>query len=215
MQLNQLNLKTMLTGEPNRLRHIVRFGNCHKIHKESVAEHSYFTVFYSLMIGAWLQGQVRENPEGITNQYVLNMGKLLARATLHDLEEARSGDFPRPFKYSSPEIKSALDKASVFAFRQCVAGLSFWTPDLAILETLWSSAKDETIEGRIVRFADYLSVVAYLWLEIQGSNLTMRQHVSDMAKYAEEFDGPEYDCMRPLVSEAKELVKEFLGRAAQ
>lgn len=197
----QLSLRELLTGEPNRLRHVVRFGNCHKIQKESVAEHCFYTVFYAFMIGCWLRG----------NGFSVDMGVLLAKATIHDMEEARSGDFPRPFKYSSPEIKAALDRASIFAFNQCmgkVVGLA----DLDELRDVWEASKNGTIEGRIVALADYLSVVGYLWLEVQGSNLTMQQHVNDMAEYAKEFEKAEYDPMRPLVNEAKVLVEEFLTK---
>ncbi len=202
--MQNLNIRELLTGEPNRLRHIIRFGNCHKVHRESVAEHSVFTVYYSMMIARWLEGRKPQDR-------VLSMDTLLQRAILHDMEEARSGDFPRPFKYSTPEIKAALDKASVFAFDQCMkATVSGDANDLDALRNHWERAKDESVEGRIVAFADYLSVVAYLWLEVRGSNLTMQQHVNDMKEYASEFEAEKYNFLRPLVTEATQLVKEFL-----
>lgn len=197
-----LDVRELLLGEPNRLRHVIRFGNCHKVHHESVAEHSYYTALYAMFLGEWLNAR---------EPGTVDMVKLLAAALLHDVEEARSGDFPRPFKYSSVAIRDALNEASTHAFTQCVQSTVCKNANaIAALKGLWTASKDRSIEGRVLSFADYLSVVGYLHLEVTGSNLTMRQHVNDMAEYAAEFKDSSYDPLRPLIESAAQLVKEFL-----
>lgn len=200
-----LDVRELLLGEPNRLRHVVRFGNCHKVHRESVAEHSYYTALYAMFVGEWLNARPHVSKR-------VDMSKLLRSALLHDVEEARSGDFPRPFKYSSTAIRDALNEASGVAFGQCVSSLVKGDPHaVQDLRELWTESKDRTIEGRILAFADYLSVVGYLWLEVAGSNITMRQHVKDMEEYAAEFEHESYEPLRPLIEDAAKLVKEFLS----
>ncbi len=198
-----LSLRELLLGEPNRLRHVVRFGNCHRVHDESVAEHSYFTALYAMFLGEWCNAR---NPSSV------DMAKLLKSALLHDVEEARSGDFPRPFKYSSAAVRDALNEASGVAFVQCVESLVKNNAHaVQRLKGLWTDSKDRSLEGRIVAFADYLSVVGYLWLEVAGSNVTMRQHVRDMELYAAEFEHESFEPLRPLINDAAKLVKEFLS----
>ena len=93
-----MNLKQILTGEPIRLRYIKRFSICPRVHEESVAEHSYYVAFISLMIAEDLKAQ---------NHFV-DVSKLLSRALLHDIDEVFSGDFMRMFKHADNEVHTAI-----------------------------------------------------------------------------------------------------------
>jgi 5'-deoxynucleotidase YfbR-like HD superfamily hydrolase len=198
----RLDLREMLLGDPNRLRYIVRFGNCHKIHHESVAEHSYYTVLYAWLVAWWAMRQ----------GFPVELDMVFLKAVVHDLEESRSGDFPRPFKYSSDEIHAALEKAGGMAFEQCMRPLIPNAEELQKLKAIWQDAKDDTPEGCIVAFADYLSVLSYLSLEIAGSNVTMREHVLEMEKYAASFHQERFEFLHPLVEQADVLLAEFMSK---
>ena len=43
---NPLDLKELLLGDPNRLRYVQRYSTSMVIHRENVAEHSYYVALY-------------------------------------------------------------------------------------------------------------------------------------------------------------------------
>lgn len=192
-----LNLREMLLGHLQRLRHVIRFGTCYRVHNESVAEHSFYTALYAQLMGRALGPSV-------------DTGLLVQCALLHDVEEARTGDFPRPLKYSSKEAKQALQDLGHLGFRQCFSKMVSGTTYQDLYHQ-WSAGKNEsTTEGRILTFADYLSVLSYVWSEVRGSNITMREHLDEMYRYHALFSGVEYDCVRPWVDEAGAILREIM-----
>jgi 5'-deoxynucleotidase YfbR-like HD superfamily hydrolase len=196
----QINLREMLLGETDRMRYVVRFGNCRKIHFESVAEHSYFVAFYSMLIAEHLR----------TLGASVNIEELLKRCLLHDLEECRSGDFPRNFKHSNSEIKKFLDQAGEKAFEQVVLPMVCGDPEaLEHLKDAWIDSKDATLEGRILEFADFLGCLAYLWFEFKAGNRTVLSHVRDMDQYFRRFKGAEFQFLGFLVDDSGTVLKEI------
>lgn len=190
-----MNLRELLIGEPNRVRYVTRFATCHKVHNENVAEHGYFVALYAMAIADSIPEEVDQR-------------KLLRRAILHDMEEGRTGDFPRPFKYSSESLRQKLEEAAVGAFDYMAMAIHGPGTVAIRWSAEWSSAKDQSLEGRILAFADYLAVLSYLWLEIGANNITMRRHVDEMKKYMEEFKKTEFDFIRELVDQSEELFYE-------
>ena len=102
MNNSDLLLKELLLGSLSRLKNIVRFSNSHKIIHESVAEHSFSTAVYALVLGEELRRGGLE----------INVELAVKRALLHDIEESCSGDYIRTFKHSDPDLMKAIDKAS-------------------------------------------------------------------------------------------------------
>lgn len=193
---DNLNIEQLLFGDTNRVRHVIRFGTCHRVRDENVAEHSYFTAFYAMMIGRALDISSGE------------MAELLQRALIHDIEEAESGDFSRPFKYSSKELKAALDVAawnSMAKILNPVVGVN----EVLDLTRMWRRSKEGNT-GAILDFADFLSVLGYVAGEIRASNRTMRFHCKDMTRYYERFSGKRFDFLRPWIDQADNILrKEF------
>ena len=192
-----MKLKELLFGNPNRIRHVIRFGTVARTRDENVAEHSFFTAFYAMMIARELGWGHDE------------LGKLLQRCLIHDFEEAESGDFPRPFKYSSPELKQALDVAGEKAFDITFGSLLEGT-DLLLLKGLWQTAKDDTQIGRLVSFADFLSAAAYLLDEVRSSNQSITKYCTTMKEQSKKFNDPIYDFIRPQVKQAQAIVREAM-----
>lgn len=197
-----LNLREMLIGMPTRLRYVDRFSTCRVIKKESVAEHCFFVALYCLFISWWCRTNGR--------LALLNTAEILARALLHDLDEAATGDVPRFFKYSDASLKIHLDEVASKGVHMIAEKL--WGKNtlgvVGDIEFHWKNAKNDTPEGRILEFADFLSVLSYSWEEVRQSNVIMGEHLTDMAAYYQRFTAHEFDFLRPLIEEAKTILFE-------
>lgn len=191
-----LDIITLLTGNTTRLRNVVRYSTCRRVNDEDVAQHSFYTVLYSALIATWVERN---------SKMVISWALLMTKASLHDVEEAISGDFPRPFKVSDPALKSMLDVAALKACRVACQGI--FPDDEEMLPGLWERAKNRTTEGRIVSLADCLSVLSYLYQEREAGNYGIHEHAADVEKYWNEFLDPSYDFLRPLIRQADPLVR--------
>ena len=210
-----------MTGDLNRLRYMGRFSTSHVHHRENVAEHSYYVVLYSFMICCHLQltGYITEDDKG--RQFV---NEVMIKALLHDCEESVTGDMPRPFKYKHPGVRALLNQAATHEVRGIAKRLFPWERESELgpkkahnnlwegITKAWSASK-ENQTGAVVAFADFLSVLSHLMLEIEASNWTMRQHYECTLEYAETFRSSTYDFIRDLADEAIDLVKEIFSDA--
>jgi 5'-deoxynucleotidase YfbR-like HD superfamily hydrolase len=198
-----LDIREMLGGDTARLRYIKRFSTCRTVSTETVAEHTAFVVIYSALIATWC----RENnvePE-------VDLGLLLRRAALHDIEESRTGDFPRTFKHRTPVLRDAVEHAAKVEALEVFKQL---TDDEKVQDELfraWAHAKDDTIEGKILEFSDFLSALAFVVEEKKVGNFCLSQHTGTFSKYLEKFTKTDYNFLRPLVRQAQQLVVEVLA----
>lgn len=203
-----LSIREMVDGSPTRLRDTFRYSTSRVHHPESVAEHSYYVALYSMLVGRWANEHFKvEGPFP-----AVNLASLLQKALVHDLEEARSGDFPRPFKNSSPELKRMLDGAATIAFTQILAPLVGQDgPEFEIMVDFWSESKDHTREGRIVEFCDFLSVLSFMLQEHESGNQLVKKHVAEMSKYFAIFMNEQFHFIRPLVEQARNIMLEVFN----
>lgn len=214
-----LNLRELIDGGPTRLRYVFRYSTCRVGQPESVAEHSYYVCLYALLIARWVD-ENKTLPLGEDGHSVL-LANLLQRAILHDLEEAISGDFPRNFKHSEPELEKMLATASQKAFEQLLtpiidppsseADAEETTSDIVDEYIVsWLDSKDGTPEGRILEFADFLAVLSFMRQEGAATdNRIIERHVKEMDKYFENFLQSGWDFIRPLVQQAAEMMGEM------
>jgi 5'-deoxynucleotidase YfbR-like HD superfamily hydrolase len=212
-----LNIRELLDGNPVRLRYVFRYSTSRVQVPESVAEHSFYVALYCLFIGRWVLancstdilegGGISTEDDRLAGASFL--ADLLQRALLHDMEEARSGDFPRNFKRSTPELHAMLETASTHAMEQVVEGLTGPlnrdNPIGAELCACWQNSKNDTVAGRVLEFADFLSVLSFL---LQEDNRIIKRHVGDMHTYWQRFLGRDYDFIRPLVDQAGAIMTE-------
>lgn len=198
-----LDIREMLGGDIARLRYIRRFSTCRTVGTETVAEHTAYVVLYCLFISEWCGSQ----PEG----KFIDVSKLLRRAALHDIEESRSGDFPRSFKYSTKELKEAVDKAAALEAEKVLEGITDDPETVADFLEEWRSAKDDTVEGCILEFADFLSALAFVVEEKKVGNFCLSQHTGTFTKYLEKFNESRYAFLSPLLRQARQLVVEVLA----
>ena len=138
---------------------------------------------------------------------MVNIGTVLSKAVMHDVEECITGDINRPFKYSSTDVAETLHSAAIKATRKALDTLQLDGHVQHNLGHIWHDAKDNTKEGRIVKFADYLSVLSYMAEEL-SQNMTMRSNREEMRKYALIFEYSDFDFIRPLVNQSKEILED-------
>jgi len=199
----ELNIRELISGSPSRLRYVWRFSTSRVQHPESVAEHSYYVCLYALLIG-------ERCISSATCDKMIDLQNLLRRAIVHDLEEAKSGDFPRLFKNSKPELKKLLDAVSLTAFSQLMHDVVDHTTAMKY-NRIWEDAKDETPEGRILEFADFLCVLGFFNHEHEGGNRTVHNHIQDMQGYFHIFHDKRFDFIRPLVDQSSLLMQEIFN----
>ncbi len=174
----KLHIGNMLSGSCHRLSHVYRFSSYPVTRRESVAEHSYFVALYSYLIGMDL----------IDCGHSIDMGELLSRALVHDLDESMTGDFLRYVKYSSDDLKNALNKVSVVMIKRMVNELGNY-----YAERHWAAAKANDLEGEIIQVADLSSVISYVAEECKGGNKHVTYILTECCDYINKFIDANYD----------------------
>lgn len=203
----EMDIRELLTGDVNRLRYITRYSTSNLLHRENVAEHSYYVALYARLICYWVN--CADNSPASVNTLMV-----LERCLLHDLDEARTGDFQRPFKYKNDKLRMAIEEAAEEEFEEVVKHI--FPQDEAFTKRCrghWARAKDDTPEGAVVAFADYLSVMSHLYAEIKCANVSVMQHYEQLLEYTAKFNDPKFNFIRPLVDQVQALVAEMVQMA--
>lgn len=212
-----LNLKELLTGDPNRLRYVQRYSTCRVVHPDNVAEHMYYVTFYATMLARDIEFQ--------QGREKFDYRKLMLRCVIHDLDEAVTGDVPRMFKHSTESTRQALHDGAKHMVTSLFAQLFLsnstritTTRDVlfdyvALLEH-WETAKDNSYEGCLLELADFLSVLSFLVEERQTYNTSLQPHVESMLVYFKRFDHPDYNFLRPYLDQVATLMTEHFGYVA-
>lgn len=158
------------TDDVKRLTAVVRYSSIPVAVHENVAEHSFWVSLYAVMIARALKADSDVQ------------GQVALFGTTHDLAECVSGDLVRPFKYSSPEFKRAVDRAEA----DMVIGLP---SEVLSIMTDMDFVHAEYVRA-IVKAADWLSVYQYMRREASRGNLEIipffMRLVEDLKSVAEE-----------------------------
>ena len=114
----------------------------------------------------------------------IDVGVLLEKCLIHDIDEISTGDLPRNTKYALPEIKESLDRVAEMAVQGYAE--TYGMPDLV---EKWNTAKHGK-EGLIVKVCDMLCVVrkAAIEVEVENNMSALRvtkelvRHIDDMRR---------------------------------
>lgn len=204
----------MIDGELTRLRNVIRFSNSTRIKDESVAEHSFFTAYYSLILANHLK--TVENIQ-------VDIATVLSRALVHDIDEAKSGDFVRHFKYEDPSLAEHISKVTRSSMRGAFNDVfdNKYLVDSNYKSTLelqeyWENSKASGVEGDIVAFADFLSVLSYIMNEIDCGNKKLIRQLDDMYEYANSFYNrgifSKYEEPRTWLFQVIALLNSYIGK---
>ncbi len=147
-----------------RMASISRFSQTHLVMGESVLEHTGGVALMCYLIAETIDGDI-------------DMGKLLSRAVVHDIDEIVTGDIPTPTKYKNERITSAIKEVE----EENMHELSDSLLGSSTLYRNWKHSKDDSIEGAILATADLLSVLYKLWQEtVLYNNRTMKEHIENI-----------------------------------
>jgi len=161
---------------------------CH--FREDVAQHSYLTALYAMILADLERHRGRR----------VDVEKLLRMALLHDAEESRTGDIHHPFKHQDPAFTQTIDDRALQWFNGLMSGL----PD-ALAQMYIEARKAErnhTTEAILVRAADKLEALLWAYEEYLLGN----KHVRD-AKIVEDIlsklDRIRLPSVKAIVSETR------------
>jgi len=150
-----------------------RYSQTHLVNNESVLEHTGFVCVLSYFIGKMVIDESIKN--GIVPY--LNIGEIMCKAAMHDVDEIITGDIPRPTKYYNEGVRSALQKIeneNMISISNSI-GIEDMYDD-------WKYAKDGN-EGAIVALCDCLAVVYKIYYEcIMFGNKTIIGHCKNLNK---------------------------------
>lgn len=147
------NLSQIVDNPILKSNRVIRYSGIYQAEPESLCEHVLSVQYIAYQIALDL----------INLGESIDLGKLLEKVLLHDVDEVIVGDIPRTTKYATETSKEVLDEIA----RMSLAKLP--KMDARSVE-VWENAKDSTPEGFILRLADMLDVYKKVRLEITKLN---------------------------------------------
>jgi putative hydrolase of HD superfamily len=135
---------------------------CH--FREDVAQHSYFTALYAMVLADL------ERRAGTA----VDVERLMRMAVLHDAEEARTGDIHHPFKHQDIAFAETLDSRAFEWFGALLGGLPEDTAREYI--GLRRSVRDaSSTEANILKAADKIEALLWAYEEYLLGNVHVRK----------------------------------------
>jgi len=162
---------------------------CH--FREDVAQHSYFTTLYAMVL-ADLERKLGT---------AVDVERLMRMAVLHDAEEARTGDVHHPFKHQDIAFAEALDNRAFEWFGNLLGGLP---QDIAgEYLGLRKAVRDiSSTEASILKAADKIEALLWAYEEYLLGNVHVRKAliVEDITSKLEQIQLPS---VKALVAEIR------------
>lgn len=186
-------LSELLQCKAMALRNIIRFSLWPRNYNESVAEHSFYVVLYAREIAIHLK---REHGAELDLLRVCN------GAIYHDCEEPWTSDFPRTFR-EVPEVKAMLDRCVDVIAKKYLS---------AELYALWRIHQDDSPEGQVIRFADWLAGLQYIIRECNSGQTAILEKYEDQAEFIEhdlQVVKDSSPICEPLFEELDEIAKKL------
>jgi putative hydrolase of HD superfamily len=134
---------------------------CH--FREDVAQHSYFTALYAMILADLERGKGTK----------VDTERLLRMALLHDAEEARTGDIHHPFKHQDAPFAETLNERALEWFENLMGGL----PEGLAQEYVRlrkASAETSAIEASILKASDKIEALLWAYEEYLLGNVHVR-----------------------------------------
>lgn len=199
-------MENIISTTLHTLVYHTRYSGAHVIHKENVAEHSYYVTLLADLIAHDLEQKMNDRTK-------LNRLKILQMALYHDTEEAYTGDLITPVKNKSPELKREWDKLSSLMMKEGLhhdfPGQQHIVKYIVSIHHMYETNKTTLLENQIVKFADGLQSVVYLLREIGFGNRhvtsILQNVVSSMKRL---FEHNEY--LKGYMNEMEMLVQKTL-----
>ncbi|MGD0177372.1 MAG: YfbR-like 5'-deoxynucleotidase [Candidatus Bathyarchaeia archaeon] len=167
---------------------------CH--FREDVAQHSYYTALYAMVLADLEQKRGTK----------VDVERLLRMALLHDAEEARTGDIHHPFKHQDAAFAEKLDDRALDWFENLMGSLP---PDLAheYIRLRRSSREISATEVNILKAADKIEALLWAYEEYLLGNVHVRKAliVEDIIS---KLDQIQLESVKTLLSEIRRRIEE-------
>ncbi|MGP8070024.1 MAG: HD domain-containing protein [Candidatus Bathyarchaeia archaeon] len=161
--MNESGVLDFLLG----IRSLMTVGrfSVYKCHfREDVAQHSYFTALYAMILADLERG----------NGVRIDSERLLRMALLHDAEEARTGDIHHPFKHQDSAFAETLDSRGLEWFGKLLGGL----PEGLVSEYAGlrkAVSEIDSTEAIIVKASDKIEALLWAYEEYLLGNVQVRK----------------------------------------
>ena len=161
---------------------------CH--FREDVAQHSYFTTLYAMILADL------ERDKGTK----VDSERLMRMALLHDAEEARTGDIHHPFKHQDIRFAESLDARAFEWFTTLMGGLPQNLREEYV--RLRRAERDDSIEANILKASDKIEALLWAYEEYLLGNVHVRKAliVEDILS---KLDQIQLETVKTLVSEIR------------
>jgi 5'-deoxynucleotidase len=199
-----VNLSKMF-GVLSGLSGTYRFSNAKLIHRESVLEHLGAVALTCYLIVNELSYW--------SGRGDVDLGEVMGKAIVHDVEELLTGDIPRPMKYSSPATRAHFKLLENDMFAKIVSDMDLSSSSEVISD--WVEAK-QGVSGLVVDLADVLAVVYKVHEEaVERGNKTMLSRAGSAnsqlrrirERVREEFSGFQLRFLEGIVDQASEVMR--------
>lgn len=142
-----------------KLNHISRWASDFMHVRSSVSEHSFLVTQIAQMLG------IIEEENGT----VINWEILYKKALNHDVIEAYTGDILSHVKNKTPKMKAAVSDIENMILDELLF-TDINEPYKSIYRDLLFNGKDETTEGKILKYADYIDAMLECLTEFKLGN---------------------------------------------
>lgn len=144
----------------NSIANVSRYSRDYMIKRESLLEHIGFCTIYANLMYYEL---LRLNK---SFSKVLNIGTILKKVSIHDIDEVGTADVVRNVKHHNKEMLDQFDKLE----KDSVTYTDEYLGCMNQLFEDWNNAKDKSLEGAFVRIIDLVSVYYKVWEELYMLN---------------------------------------------
>lgn len=143
-----------------KLNNMGRWSTDFMHRRATVSEHSFFVAQIGQML-AFIEEQ---------NGSVIDWGRLFKKLLNHDVVEAMTGDIISTIKHKNEQFRDMLGILEKEVMEENLL-ISMEEPYKSIYRDLLTDGKDETLEGRILKCADYIDAIMECVYEVRLNNL--------------------------------------------
>jgi len=160
-----------VTTKLHNLSHTYRYSGFKVLVQESVSDHmsSMMAMAHELV---YFMNEYVKSIDDTDDYYPVDIKEVVYRISIHDYDEALCLDIPRNFKYSSKELRDAIETATDALMTK------EFTPDL--MGQIKTSKSTDVIEGLIVKILDSAQAGCYMVSEIMLGNKYIKSELNNV-----------------------------------
>ena len=171
-----------------RLNYIERCSNTPHIRPYPVSQHSFYIALYSMFFATFENHRIAEEnlknfidddrvdridlfaPKNPEEDMPYDIGLVVQKALVHDLEESITGDILYPLHKEFNEFKKKLDEVRIYSVNKKLFSKLPFDDVRDYYIKLWEEAKDLSQEGILVACMDKFEILMFAVTELSMGN---------------------------------------------